>query len=423
MLRWTTLSATAMLAVAALTGVLLRFGLFMGMPDWAQNFSAVRHAHSHLMYFGWVTLGLMVLIWFYLPQLTHRPLPRGVGPQMAVTAVLAALSFPAFWSNGYGLTQVGDLKLPLGSMVAGLNVIGWIGFAVLYVRATRGLADRPLAVQLWDWALVLMAVASAGAFGIAAGVATGGQSVLLQQFFLHLFLDLFATGWFGLALLGVIWAQPALRSSAPANLPTFTLALALAPTFILGMNPAAVTPLLFWVAAIANAAAAVLLLRHLLALWQRRGVVPLLLQFGGVALALHLVSAALVLIPGVWTWSAGTQLRVYVLHLFLLGWVSSGLLAGLLQAAEAQGWYLPAVRRVVEITWIVGVAVMVTALAGLGLVALVPIPVPLWFQVAAWSSILPATAATLLALAFLSGWSERVQPSPTPGPARPAATR
>lgn len=55
------------LAVAVCTGMLLRFGLVMGMPAWAQNYTAIRHAHSHLMFFGWVTMGLMALIWHFLP--------------------------------------------------------------------------------------------------------------------------------------------------------------------------------------------------------------------------------------------------------------------------------------------------------------------------------------------------------------------
>ena len=37
------------LTVAAGTGMLLRFGLVLGMPTWAQNYTAIRHAHSHLM--------------------------------------------------------------------------------------------------------------------------------------------------------------------------------------------------------------------------------------------------------------------------------------------------------------------------------------------------------------------------------------
>ena len=71
--------ATGLLTIAAATGVLLRFGLFMGMPGWALNYAAVRHAHSHLMYFGWVTLGLMALIWHFLPHLTGRPAPTPGG--------------------------------------------------------------------------------------------------------------------------------------------------------------------------------------------------------------------------------------------------------------------------------------------------------------------------------------------------------
>src|SRR5690554_6140038 len=98
--------AVASLALAAATGVLLRFGLVAGLPTWAQNYSAVRHAHSHLMYFGWVTVALMALIWHYLPGLTDRRPPRGAGAQMAASAILALLSYPAFWANGYGTTNV-----------------------------------------------------------------------------------------------------------------------------------------------------------------------------------------------------------------------------------------------------------------------------------------------------------------------------
>lgn len=77
------------LALAASTGVLLRFGMIYGMPAWALNFAAVRHAHSHLMYFGWVTLALMVFIWRALPGYTGRPLPRcllAVGCQLGLCA-------------------------------------------------------------------------------------------------------------------------------------------------------------------------------------------------------------------------------------------------------------------------------------------------------------------------------------------------
>ena len=201
------LLATAALVLAVWTGVLMRFGMIYGFPAWAQNFGAIRHAHSHLMYFGWVTLALMALIWDALPRLTGRALPRGVGVQMALTAGMAFLSFPAFWANGYGLTTIGTARLPLGSMMATYNGLTWFLFLALYIRATRGLAVRPLAMQLWDWALALLMLASLGAVGLVTLVMARIDQPLLQQLFLHQFLDLFAVGWFTLALLGVIWAQ------------------------------------------------------------------------------------------------------------------------------------------------------------------------------------------------------------------------
>ena len=67
--RFLILAVTA-LVVTAWTGVLMRFGMVYGFPTWAQNFGAIRHAHSHLMYFGWVTLALMAMIWADLPRHT-----------------------------------------------------------------------------------------------------------------------------------------------------------------------------------------------------------------------------------------------------------------------------------------------------------------------------------------------------------------
>lgn len=405
-MRWAGGVAALALAVGAATGVLLRFGLLLGMPGWAQNYVAVRHAHSHLMYFGWVTLGLMALVWHFLPILTDRHPPRGAGAHLAVVAALALLSFPAFWANGYGPTPVFGRDLPLGSMAAGLNGLAWFGFVWLYVRATWRLAVRPLPVRLWDWGLVLLVVASLGAVGLAALVALDAANPFLQQFFLHLFLDLFAVGWFSLGLFGVIWAGLAQQHGLPEGLPVETLAIALAPTFVLGMSPLAVTPGMFWLAAVANAAAVALFGRHLWALWVRRRMLSPLLWFACAALALHLAGTLLTLWPGFWRWSAGTQLRVYVLHMFLLGWVSSGLLA---VWADVRGYAARRGWRVAGAVWMGGVTVMLLALAGLGLVGVAPVAPRFWLQVAAWSSILPALVAVWVTIVQWSWTGQKTQ--------------
>ncbi|MGL4650518.1 MAG: hypothetical protein ACRC1H_14005, partial [Caldilineaceae bacterium] len=263
------------LLLAASTGVLLRFGLIRGMPTWAANYGAVRHAHSHLMYFGWGTLGVMALIWGFFPLQTGRARPRGVGVQMGLTALLSLLSFPAFWANGYGLSEVLGRSLPLGSMAAAINGLPWFLFAALYAVGTWKLPTRTLAVQLWDWALALLLLASFGALTLGMQVALDFDSAALREASLHLFLDLFATGWFTLAALGLLWAWLGRGEHAPGAgdtpwLPTMAVALPLAVTFVLGMSPAAVPTTVFWIAALANVVAAALLTLHLRALWTQR---------------------------------------------------------------------------------------------------------------------------------------------------------
>lgn len=393
--------AVSMLALAAWTGVLLRFGFTEGMPGWASNFGAVRHAHSHLMYFGWVTPALMALIWFFLPRYTGRPLSKGVGWQMGLTSLMALLSFPAFWINGYGLTQIGSANLPLGSISATLNGLTWFIFVWLYVRSTRKMGERPLPVRLWDWAIILLMLSSAGAVGLPVTILMDIPNPMLQQLFLHLFLDLFALGWFTMGLLGVIWATLGEDGPFPAGLPAASLGILLVPTFILGMLPSLVTPAMFRVAVLANLGAALLLARHLWAFHSRRSMLPVLVRFGLLFGIIYIVGSIALLWPGLWRWAGGGPLRVFFLHNLLLGWVSSALLGLILARFGRQG---PGLQHPINALWIGGVGVLVLALFVLGFLAYVPGDGVFWFRTAAWASVGAATA-TLLALVQLGmGW-------------------
>jgi len=319
---------------------------------------------------------------------------------MAATAIMALLSFPAFWANGYGLTQIGPARLPLGSMVAAWNGLTWFVFIWLYVRATRGLAVRPAAVQLWDWALFLLLLASGGALGLMAMVFTRADNPFLQQFFLHQFLDLFAVGWFSLALLGVLWSMV---EDPPRRLPTFSLALLVTPTFLLGISPGLLSPLLFWVAALANAGAALLLAVHGVQLWRRRAGLPPLIVPALAGLAVVVLVAGALLWPGMWEENAGGQMRVFYLHNLLLLWVSTALL-GAVEAAFP-GIERSALRSV-NAVWVTGVAAMVAALFGLALAPRAGMSQLPWLVGAAWASLLVATAATVIWVLVLVRRSE-----------------
>lgn len=401
-------------AVAATAGSILRFGLAYGLPDWVTNYTAWRHAHSHLMYFGWGTLGLMAMIWLYLPRFTQRPTPRGVHWQMGFSAGAALASFPAFLPNGYGSTAIGTLSLPLGSMVSGLNGLLWLVFALLYWQATRGLVERPLPMRMWDWAIVLLLLAWSGALGLVVLIVLDVPNVALQLIMLHMFLELIAVGWFTLGLLGVLWAHVMEQGVQPGRLPVFGLALVLAPTFFLGVAPAAVPTGVFWISAVANAMAAILLARHLVELWRFRIHLPILARFGLLFLGVQIGIAGALLWPGLWHWAASTQLRVFVLHALLLGWLSSGLLAvlpGPAREAKEQDWR--------AWLWMGGVGVLVSALLLLGLSGLgLPISVTWLLKLAAWSTVAVLVGGVLHAAHPSRGRLTLFQSPPATPPAR-----
>lgn len=385
-------AALGALLIAAGTGALIRFGLVNGFPTWAANYTAVRHAHSHLMYFGWGSLAIMALVWHHLPALTGRPLPHGVHVQMTATTVAAFLSFPAFWVNGYAPTQFGNLSLPLGAMISGLNGLTWAVFILLYTQITWRLPQRPLPVRLWDGAIVLLVLACMGVLGLMALVVLDHPSFFLHQAALHLFLDLYAVGWFGVALLGLLWAWTGEASVRNRHLPVTPLVICLAPTFFLGMAPTLVPPSLTAVAMLGNVLAAAMLGRHGLLLWEQRRRLPLLVRFSLPALAIHVLIALVLIFPGVWMWAAATQLRVFFLHNLLLGWLSS-VLIGLMVAHWIS--FSTAARQILDTIWIGGVCVMLVALLGLGMGGIVPIPSRFWLELAAWSS-LPLVGVVLL---------------------------
>jgi hypothetical protein len=274
-------------------------------------------------------------------------------------------------------------------------------------------------MQLWDWAIMLLLLASLGAAGLVGMVFSGSDNPFLQQLFLHQFLDLFAVGWFTLAVLGVLWAQveqfpPGSRPAAPLSplprwLPTMSLAMLLAPTFLLGVSPAVLPAHLFWLAAAANVGAAVLLAVHIVLYLQavRNGVAGALaprlpglhlLTFGSLGVVLGI--ALLLLIPGVWADSASGPLRIFYLHDLLLGWISSALLILIDRKFNLVPW--PQLRLTIYALWEVGVVLMLAALLGLGFTRFLPVSALSLLQLAAWSSALVAAAAVLLLIAALS---------------------
>lgn len=128
----------------------------------------------------------------------------------------------------------------------------------------------------------------------------------------------------------------------------------------------------------------------LLAIWRQRQALPPLVRFGLLFLGVHLLTAVAVTWPGVWQWGAGTQLRIFFLHNFLLGWVSSALLGVLLRSDQVSK---RADKQLVTFLWGGPVMTMIVALLGVGFVQFTPISAVTWLWLAVWSSVPLAAVA------------------------------
>jgi len=378
--------ALALFLVAAATGAIYRFGTVYG---WTAGLSLtnVRHAHSHLMYFGWATPVLMALVWHYLPKDATRPYDRAFRWTVGATFAAAIVAYPLFLLYGYSAVDIGDTRMPIAVVGAALNILGWYGFVGLYALATQGHPRTP-ALQLWDMALTFLVLATLGAWGLSLLKPLGLHDPLVAKVLTHVFLDLFSEGWVVMGLLGV--ARAILRPSTSterswafraigAGLPfTFTLAL-----------PVSVLPPGLWLLGCLGGAlvgagllvvafrlARVLPTNHARWLW----AVPLALL--GLKAAAQLANSV---VPGVW-WAANHGLRILYLHVMLLGFVSLGFVAAARHTwgrtfTDAARWFYVAV--------------------GLLMLSLVPLTTSwpaawsgLWtHQAAAWTTLPPWIAA------------------------------
>lgn len=322
------LAALACFVLAASTGSLLRFGMRLGYPAGLQM-ANIRHAHSHLMYFGWVTPALMALIVSSLPAAPSRRMKQ----LLAAILVAAFAAYVPFLLYGYRPAALGGLSLPLSTMMAGLNVLLWYGFVIAYRQATRGLPRLPW-LRLWDAAIAFLVLASMGAWGLAAAELVGLDGPILTLAFSHLFLDLFADGWFVLALLGLAYfAMPQAARHRAARWGETLVIAGLPLTFLLSLPAGSLPAAVRWVVAVGGLLVGIGLLAHLWALapvaWRvrREWLIPLAF------LALKAAGELTISFPAGATWASSMALRVSYLHWLLLGFVTLGLVA-----AAAQRW-------------------------------------------------------------------------------------
>ncbi len=324
------LAALGCFVVAGTTGALYRFGLVLGLP-WGLALTNVRHAHSHLMYFSWVTPALMALVVARLPEVLPNgwdvPVRRFRWPIMGAL-VLGLAAYPFFLLFGYQPVAVGSARLPLAAVIGSLNTLAWYGFVWAYVKTTWR-APRVLPLKMWDAAAAFLVLASLGGWGVALAGRLGIDSLFITQAFTHLFLDLFADGWMVLALLGLATvSRPDLGRSAAATQSLTLLIIGLPVTFLLTIPVGLVPPAVRAVAGLGGVLVGVALLMQGSLLRPRPSTnrwslwtVPLFF------LMLRAIAEIGIALPVIARWAERMNLRISYLHWLLLGFVTLGLVA------------------------------------------------------------------------------------------------
>jgi hypothetical protein len=343
-LRWVFPAAAACFVFAGLAGVLFRYGLVMGFP-FGLHAEYIRHAHSHLMYFSWVTPLLMAMLAVH--GVPRERWSKSVSVAIGGTFVLGLMAFVPFLMFGYTVAEIGTARIPFSMIAAGLNVIPWYVFAVWYLRNARQADDAPQRT-LFAGAVVYLVLASLGAWALAYLSISGQNNLFLERSALHIFLDYFSEGWLVLGVLGLMYAlvgqQPGGADLARIRTATVLLLAGLSATFLLPL-PATLVPVpMRWAAALGGVAACAGLALHIGWLWSRaRGwrIVLFLLAVKTVAMLAYSL-------PGVNEWAGQLGARLLYLHILLLGFVTLGLIRAAVATwlpgrLAAEGWMVASV--------------------------------------------------------------------------------
>lgn len=392
--------ALASFVLAASTGAYYRFSLFTPLAGILDN---IRHAHSHLMFFSWVTPPLILLIGADLARRGAKP--RGFAAAALAAAIGGLVSYVPFLQGGYQLTPFAGRLLPISMIASSLNGVVWYAFAGLYVWAAWGLR-RDARLRLFDVAVALLVVSTVSVAVLAYLGATGQMERTVMLALVDWFLTLFADGWFGLAILGLaaLHADRSRLARRPVGALGWLLGGAMTLRSVgryfedtLGTGAAAQAP--GWASALAGAGGAVAALAWLglvFVIWRveaRAAAYPsgsLVTAPEGVTRLLRQVTLGLLLVKGLVELAAATpgltefitqsSLRIFFLHAFLLGAISLGLVYSVRAELGAGAFHGAGL-------FALAVGVMVAALAPL---------TPLWPRALAGLWVLPTAAYTSL---------------------------
>lgn len=343
----------ACFVLAGLTGFLYRLGM-MGWVPGELLLGNIRHAHSHLMFFGWAVPLPLYIIQQNVLRATDG-IPKGVSwMKYSIASILffGFMAYPFFLFYGYRPVALGSFTLPLSVIFSGFVMLGWYGFMIGYWKGRTALQEDK-SLPWIDGALVLLAVCSLGAWGVAVIQELGPQSHLLMKSATHFFLASFTEGWVVLVLCGILISELDISERNWLTSPQVALrAIAIgAPlTFPYGISESLLTPMLLGTARFGGGLAAIGLLlvmisvfrsgkwKHPIWIWP----IALLTLKGVMQLGASVVPSSF--------WLSDPGLRILYLHILLLGGLT----------LLAFGWFTDTSSVLISFYHLIGIAVSIT---------------------------------------------------------------
>lgn len=189
--------------IAGLTGFIFRLGFVISLPT-GWDLSNIRHAHSHLMFFGWASFLPLYFIYTEIVSEHCSALSkRIIESSFWIIMGFGLLSFVTFFLWGYKPVLIGSAKIPLSAILSGFVMMGWYIFMIGYLihRAKTSIDKR----NVWyESALVMLFVSSLGAWSVGLSELLNFGNSLLLKALTHFFLSTYTEGWVVLILLGFI---------------------------------------------------------------------------------------------------------------------------------------------------------------------------------------------------------------------------
>jgi len=336
--------------IAAFTGFLYRYGMFWPLPE-GISFANIRHSHSHLMFFNWITPPIMV----WMVGLIVRPetvsLERKFAWCLYTMLGLGFLSYPFFLLYGYHSVAIGPANLPLAAIISGLVMITWYWFTWLYF-SHRKKSVSSLSAILADAALIALLISSLGAWGVSIFQFSNLDSPLISSALTHFFLGVFTEGWVLLGVFAVVWqkaGEPEIKlQKGWLWIPLLFGSMLIFP---FSLNRAIITPAMHLTANIGLLLIAVSLSLHIWLLLKQnllRGF--LWATVAGLVILKILFQIIAVLPAGIWPGEHG--LRVLYLHILLLG-IASFVIVELFHAGR---------NRIAKVCFVLAVIVVLITL-------------------------------------------------------------